>query len=87
LFVSFGIAATKGGLDRVISFKATEDDSLSLAVEMLKAAGVPVKDEFFDTLKEAAITGKESRPKVGNYELIVSPHWTNADHLTVFIKK
>jgi len=85
--VAFSMALAEGELDRVISFKATEDDSLRLAVEMLKAAGVPVKDEFFDTLKEAAITGKESRPKVGNYELIVSPHWTNADHLTVFIKK
>jgi hypothetical protein len=87
LYASFSIATTKGGLDQVISFKATEDESIKLTVEMLKAVGVTVKDDFFKTLKNAAQTGKESEHKVGNHELLVSPHPTNADHITIYIVK
>jgi S-layer homology domain. len=87
LYASFNIATTEGGVDRVIAFRATKDESIKLAVEMLKAVGVPVKDDFFDTLKEAAQTGKESEHKVGNRELFVRPHPTNADHITIYIVK
>jgi hypothetical protein len=87
LSVSYYVAKKDGELDSIISFKATEDDSLRLTVEMLKAVGVPVKDDFFDTLKEAAQTGKESEHKVGNRELFVRPHPTNANHITIYIVK
>ena len=46
LYASFSIATTKGGVDRVIAFRATKDESIKLTVEMLKAVGVPVKDDF-----------------------------------------
>jgi len=87
LYASFNIATAKGEVDRVIAFRATKDESIKLAVEMLKAVGVPVKDDFFDTLKEAARTGKKSEHKVGNRELLVSPHPTNANHITIYIVK
>jgi len=87
LYASLSIATAKGEVDRVIAFRATKDESIKLAVEMLKAVGVPVKDDFFDTLKEAAQTGKESEHKVGNRELFVRPHPTNADHITIYIVK
>jgi len=87
LSVSYYVAKKDGELDSIISFKATEDDSLRLTVEMIQAVGIPVKDDFFDTLKEAARTGKTSEAKIGGYELIIRPHPTNANHITIFIVK
>ncbi|MEK3757842.1 S-layer homology domain-containing protein [Paenibacillus sp. FSL P4-0338] len=85
--INYKVAQSTGGNNRVISFDATNNDSLKLATEMLKAAGVNVPANFTTTLESAVQSGKTSTTTIDGYTVYISPSATSMDNITISFKK
>ncbi|MGN7170824.1 S-layer homology domain-containing protein [Paenibacillus cellulositrophicus] len=85
--VNYKKATSSSGYDRVISFDAQNDASLKLATETMRAAGVPVTDDFTTKLVSTVQSGKDTQHSAGGYSIYIEPSETNANQITIKFKK
>lgn len=85
--VGYSPATSEGESNSIITFQALNDDSVKLTVEMMKAVGLAVNDSFFDVIRDAALSGKDSEYTISGYKVWIYPHPTNPNNVSIDFKK
>jgi hypothetical protein len=71
--VSFTPAKIKGQVSITHLFSDQSDTTINLAVELLKAQGLLLKEDFTQTLKNAIKTGEKITVNAGDIEILIAP--------------
>jgi hypothetical protein len=71
--VSFVPAKVKGQVSITHLSSDQSDTCINLAVEMLKAQGIEIKDDFAQKIKNAMKTGEKLNVVVGKIEILIAP--------------
>lgn len=65
--------SSSGGQDLIVLHDGKNSESISLIVNIMQAAGIPVEDSFADVIADAVKTRKQSTINAGKYTLSIEP--------------
>lgn len=84
--VAYSKAQSANGNDQIISYQATNSDSIKILVAMMKAVGLTPPGNISSVLSQAVQDGKEVKVQAGNKTITITPHPTNMDAIYIYFK-